>query len=241
MPVLSVTLNPAERTDTRCTFQMTGHKTNAEDECWLRKHGYSDDHIIEGTFTSSFKEQVHRYNRIDLGLPGTGVICLVVGGRLDSEIDEAFICLIEKLAEKGIYTALMGRFNRYNSVSEKNVLLKEYLINLGFQSDPLAVCECCDIYLNPRRLGGGTSAAEALSKGLPALTLNYGDVMTGVGEDFCFDSYDEIYGEILRLANDKTYYEEARQKALKRAAQLMNSAGEFSRILTEMENSESFW
>jgi predicted O-linked N-acetylglucosamine transferase (SPINDLY family) len=31
-----------------------------------------------------------------------------------------------------------------------------------------------DIYINPTRRGGGTSAVEALSKGIPVITVNYG-------------------------------------------------------------------
>ena len=241
VPVLTVCLGPSERAQTRTTFQMTGHRINDEDREWLRKHGFKTTHIIEGLFTSDFKPQTSILTREELGLPINAVICIVVGYRLDQEIDETFLDVVRELAGKGIYTAFMGGFSRYEEMTRDDDLLRCYSINLGFKDDALAVYECCDIYLNPKRLGGGTSVAEAMSKGLPAVTINYGDVATGAGDDFIVDDYSEMIERVNKLSEDKDYYDIMSKKAKKRADKLTDSQGEFVRIIHEMESREEFW
>ncbi len=241
VPVLTVTLGPSERCITRSTFQMTGHATNDEDKMWLKKHHFSETHIIEGLFTSAFKPQTHNFSRKELGLEDGWIICLVVGGRLDSEIDDEFMNLVTSLACHGIYTVFMGHFNNYDTYADRDSVLKSYTRNLGFQDDALAICECCDIYINPTRSGGGTSAAEALFKGLPVLTVNYGDVAIGAGNDFWVKDYEEMLDRAIQLSKDKEYYKEMSDKALKRAAKLTDTEGEFVRIIKEMESRPEFF
>jgi hypothetical protein len=43
------------------------------------------------------------------------------------------------------------------------------------RTDLRSVLRCCDIYLNPPRMGGGFSVAEAMAEGLPVLALADGD------------------------------------------------------------------
>ena len=242
VPVLTVTLGPSERTQCRTTFQMTGHKMDADDVKWIEKRSLPKDHLIEGLFTSAFKEQKHKYTRKELGIPEGEKVCLVVGGRLDSEVSDEFVKLIDRLAQKGIYTAFMGKLNNFDKIcSENSEVFKEHVINLGFQSDAMAVYELCDIYLNPKRLGGGTSGAEALYKGVPVLTHDYGDVAIGVGEEFHVRDYDAMYEEAVQLAQDKDYYQKKSQKAIERARALTDGETEFVRIIREMENRESFF
>lgn len=236
VPVLTVTLVPSERAQTRTTFQMTGHKISDEDREWLNHHGFNSSHFIEGLFTSDFKPQSTVLTRADLKLPPDKSVCIVVGYRLDEEVDESFLDVIRELANNNIYTAFMGKFNRYETITTNDPLLREYTINLGFQQDALAVYECCDIYLNPRRLGGGTSVAEAMYKGLPAVTIGYGDVATGAGDDFTVRDYREMIERVLILAADKECYDRMSLIARKRAAKLTDRQHEFVKIINEMES-----
>ncbi len=236
VPVLTVTLVPSERAQTRTTFQMTGHKIDDEDREWLSRHGFESSHFIEGLFTSDFKPQSSVLTRADLKLPPDKTICIVVGYRLDEEVDESFLDVIRELAKNNIYSAFMGKFDRYEKIIMNDILLRDYTVNLGFQNDALAVYECCDIYLNPKRLGGGTSVAEAMYKGLPAVTTDYGDVATGVGSDFIVQDYSEMIHQILMLASDREYYDSMSSKAKERAARLTDRQREFVRIINEMES-----
>lgn len=240
VPTLTVGTVPSGRTTTRGQFQTVGRKINDDDRRWLRKHHMPGGAIIESLFTSAFKEQTHHFKRRDLGLPEDRFVAVIVGGRLDYEIDSKCMALLEKLIAAGIFIAFMGKFDRYKEYTDKNGLLGENTAYLGFQEDVLAVDEVCDLYINPKRVGGGTSAAEAMYKGLPVVTFDFGDVGLGAGADFHVKDYDDMYNQVLRYANDKNYYAEMSQKAKERAAQLTDSKTEFMRVVHIMEQSEQF-
>ncbi len=240
VPTITINLSN-DRAVTRTTFQMLSHVMNKEDENWLKKHNYSDYHFINGIFTFALKEQTCNLTREILGIPEDKIVCVVTGGRLDMELTIDFIEMISKLAEKDIYTVFVGDYKKYEEVYECYPVLEDHLIGLGYQNDTLAVNECCDIYVNPKRSGGGTSAVEAMYKGLPVVTENYGDVAIAAGEDFIVADYNEMYDEVIRLSEDKDYYSEKSLKARKRAERLTDSKGEFMRIMHEMENSALFF
>lgn len=240
IPTIAISLAPSDKTITRGQFQAIGRRISDREEKWMIKHNYSKEHMIESLFTSAFKAQTHKYTREQLGLPKEGVIAVLIGGRLDWDIDAKCLKMLFKLMEKGIYIAFVGEFLRYDKIANENEIFKQYGVNLGFQDDVLAVCECCDLYINPKRMGGGTSVAEALHKGLPVVTMNYGDGAVGTGEDFWVVDYDEMYRKVLKYASDKEFYDLMSNKAKERAVRLMDSETEFVKIITKMEQSENF-
>ena len=56
--------------------------------------------------------------------------------------------------------------------------------------------------MNPKRNGGGSSVAEAVYKGLPAVTLPVGDVSAAAGESFRVADYGEMAETILKEQAD---------------------------------------
>ena len=228
------------RSTTRGQFQTMARKINDDDRKWLKKHHMPEEAIIECRFTSVLKEQMYHFKRKDLGLPEGRFVAVLVGSRLDQEIDSECMALLEKLVAAGIFIAFVGKFDRYKEYTDKNSAFGENTAFLGFQEDTLAVDEVCDLYINPKRVGGGTSAVEAICKGLPVVTFDFGDVGAGVGADFHVKDYDDMYNQVLRYADDRDYYVEMSQKAKERAAQLTDSTAEFMRIVHIMEQSERF-
>jgi glycosyltransferase involved in cell wall biosynthesis len=240
VPVIGLSTVPSDRMITNSTFQIIGRRVNDDDRAWMRKHGLPEEHMVESLFTSSFNPQTHHYTRQQLGLPENQFVVLLVGGRLDKEVDEECIRVLVRLAEKGIFIAFMGVLDTYDSLVEKWEPLKKQSAYLGFQEDVLAVNECCDAYLNPKRVGGGTSCAEALYKGLPVVTMDYGDVGVGAGPDFHVADYDEMYEKIIRYSEDKEYYGEMSQKAKQRAELLTDSKTSFVKAIRKVEESDTF-
>ena len=240
VPTIAVSLVPSEKTMTRGQFQVIGRKISDKDLKWMQKHGYPKEHMIESLFTSAFKPQTHKYTRKDLGLPEDKFIVAIVGGRLDWEIDDTCMKMLLRLMEEGIYIVFMGQFMKFDMYAKKNAILQKQGIYLGFQEDVLAVNECCDLYLNPKRIGGGTSVAEALYKGLPVVTMDYGDGGLGAGKEFHVSDYEEMYELVLKYANDKEFYKLMSEKAKERAQRLMDSKKEFVKIIETMENSKLF-
>ena len=69
---------------------------------------------------------------------------------------------------------------------------------LGYVDQMVGLMAVCDAYLNPRRVGGGASALQALEAGLPIVSPAAGDVASVAGPDFCVADDDAF---IARLAD----------------------------------------
>lgn len=225
-------------------YQMVDKILSDEDKDELAILGVNIRKVKKTTFTFSFKEQTHHYTREQLDLWKNKFILLVVGWRLDQEVDEIFLDMLECVLEENqrIAVAFMGKFDLYSEKIKHYVRLQERSKNLGKQMDALAVMECCDLYVNPRRSGGGSSVCEALYKGLPAVTLPTGDVSVAAGELFWVEDYSAMQKKILKYASEKKYYKQMSENAQKRAGELMDSNREFGQtmanIIKEMGMSE---
>ena len=215
-------------------FRVIGRKATELEKNNLSKHGLSADSIIESTFTFDFKPQKNSFSRESLKLPEDKFLITLIGGRLTTEFSESFLQELLPLCEQGIHFVTVGYFDTYAQLCEKYPSFKQNSNHLGFQDDVLAVLETCDLFLNPPRAGGGSSAAEALFKGKPVVTLNTGDVATAVGQAFIVDNVQEIREKIIKYKNDKSFYIEQSQLAKERAKVLINSDLAFSDVLQQI-------
>ena len=135
----------------------------------------------------------------------------------------------------------MGLFEGYEKSIERFPRLSARSHYFPYQEDALAVTECCDIYVNPKRKGGGSSAAEALFMGLPVVTLPFGDVAAAAGERFQVKDYGEMKDQICRYCQDKIFYDEMASFARQRAEDLTDSKTHFCELFREIEQSPDFW
>lgn len=103
------------------------------------------------------------------------------------------------------------------------------------QDDVLAILDNVDLYVNPDRIGGGTSVIEAMYKAIPVVTLDHGDVALGAGEEFWVHSYAEMTEKIIKYMNDIDYYNMMSKKAKERANYMLDSDGAFTDIIREFE------
>ena len=74
---------------------------------------------------------------------------------------------------------------------------------------------------------------EAMYKGLPAVTLPYGDVALGTGEEFCVANYNEMRDKLRLYSTDSAYYLKMSGKAQKRAAYMLDSDNAFTEIINQ--------
>ena len=72
-------------------------------------------------------------------------------------------------------------------------------------------------------------------KGLPVVTLDYGDVSLGAGEDFGVSNYEEIRKSILHCMTDSKFYAKMSQKARERAEYMLDSKQAFEELINEFE------
>lgn len=217
-----------------------GRKINENDIKLLNEFGFSEENVIESVFTFDFKPQQNKFTRSQFNLPENKFLIAVVGTRLDEEITDTFMEMLMETTSLGVHIVFIGRFTKYNSYGAKIKKLKDNSTYLGFQDDVLAVLELCDLYVNPKRIGGGSSAAEAMFKGLPVVTLNTGDVAVASGSDFWVNSYDEMKRIIEKYVTDKEFYDQMSKKAKQRAEILLSTHEQMKDIVRKIENNRFF-
>ncbi|MDO5572608.1 MAG: glycosyltransferase [bacterium] len=197
--------------------------------------------IIESTFSFSLKEQINHYQRIDFHLPEERFLLLVVGTRLHDEVDVEFIDTIRPLLHEGAFLVFAGRFDGYEKRCEVDSDLKNLSTFVGFQDDIMAFDELMDLYVNPKRSGGGYSVIEAFSKGVPCITLRYGDIAAAAGDEFCVETYMEMRDSIRRYMNDSEFYQNQVKKAKRRVTEVTDAVGALQHIMKEAESRELFF
>lgn len=146
------------------------------------------------------------FTREGLGLPQDKYIITVVGNRLDIEIDVKFIQLMKELLLENpdCVFAIIGRVEKLKEYFTG----KEYqdkIYYLGYCPDLEEVYGVMDLYLNPRRAGGGWSSAIALMAGVPVLTLPDCDVAYNVGDKFIVPDYEALKATAVRYITDSDF------------------------------------
>lgn len=238
VPTLAVGTFPSKLSPTLMRYQTLGRPIEDYDRVFLKRRGKSEDSVIEGVFTSSLIEETEIVFRQEWKIPDDAFVMVVVGARLDDEVTDEFLGMLESLIADDIFAVFVGCYDTYEETLKRYPVLEQHSRFLGFQKDMLAVCGQCDLYVNPHRRGGGTSCVEAMSKGVPVVTTAFGDVSVNVGEVFCVRDYDEMREQILRYCKNREFYSRMSELARKRAEALLDSDGEFVRIIHEVEHRE---
>jgi hypothetical protein len=159
-----------------------------------------------------------KLHRETLGIPRDAFVLVVAGNRLDDDVTAEFAAALAALLENvpRTFAVFVGPFPRYGTLAAGRAALRDRTRAIGFQTDLLAVYEVGDAFLNPPRLGGGSSVAFALAMGLPVLTLAGGDAAPVAGAAFVFPSFDAIQAEVRRLTEDAAYRERKQGQARSR-------------------------
>lgn len=179
--------------------------------------------VIESRFTFELKPQKRHYMRSQLKLPEDKFLIVIVGIRLDYEMDASLLQVLTNVCKEGCHVVFAGHYESYDKMCSEWNEMKEHSTFIGYCDDMLALMEICDLYVNPKRLGGGFSIIEAFEKGVPGVYLKNGDVYTSGGEAHAVDSFEQMQETILRYKNDKVFYEEMARKGRERAAYMTDS------------------
>ncbi len=240
IPTLTVGLTASGTVPTLSTYQVVENQFVQKALENIKEVGYPESHIIPGRFTFSLRQQTEFVNRQQFDIPKEAFVLTCVGGRLDAEITDELLEMLEELADKyPIYFAVIGQYDSYEKQMEKFQRLKQRSINFGFCQDTLSRLELCDLYINPLRKGGGTSCVEAMAMGKPVVTLKFGDVYGSVEDDFACDDLGEMKARIIRYIEDKEFYNRHIELAKKKADFFLDSESEFRRILDEYKKREN--
>ncbi len=220
VPCASMALAFSTFPKTKNKMKILGRKLTKEEK---DIYANEDIDIIESRFTFDLKPEKSKFSRKEKRLPEDKFMLVVVGIRLEYEINDAFMSMLSDVCNKGCYIVFAGIMDNYNTLMEKYPIISSNSLFIGYCDDILALMEICDLYVNPDRLGGGFSIIEAFSKGVPGVYLKKGDVYTAGGEDFAVNNFDKMAEQILRYKEDKDYYNKMSGLAIERA-KLMTSS-----------------
>ncbi len=108
------------------------------------------------------------------GFEDTDFAVCVVGNRLDREAGPEFLDMLEGAAAavNTLRIGFIGRIDNPAALVGARPNLGRASRFLGYQPDLLNLTGAFDVFVNPPRQGGGTSAAYALANGVPVLTLS---------------------------------------------------------------------
>ncbi|MEL5900725.1 glycosyltransferase family 1 protein, partial [Clostridium sporogenes] len=216
------------------------------DEKQKKEYSEKFNRISESLITSKFqfelKDKRNTFTKKQLGIPENKFIISVIGTRLNNEIDEEFLDLLDKSCKySNAYVVFIDEFQFSQlQISNYKDLANNYK-NMGYQQDLLAILENTDIYLNPNRSGGGTSAIYSLYVGKPVLTLKYGDVAGNVGEEFCVNNYEEMLLQIDKYYKDIEFYNKQSYIAKKRARELTDMETFITNVCNQVIKSNLYY
>ncbi|HYH19067.1 MAG TPA: glycosyltransferase [Azospirillum sp.] len=153
------------------------------------------------------------------GLPADGALFVVVGNRLDHEVDAAFLGLVDGVLDRlpdahvafaGGVEQLPGRVEGLRNAARARCL--------GHVDDIRALYRVATAALNPPRQGGGGSIAFALAEGLPVVTLAVGDGARVAGPVFTVADVAGFTGRCVALAGDEAFRRDQAEAARGRFA-----------------------
>lgn len=231
VPVFTVGTLHSTLAMTLSDYQMLDGRLIPQHQPIIDAMGIDKKRIIPGLFTFSLKEQKETVTRSEIGIPEDAFAIAVVGGRLDDEVTDDFLCMLEQCDTERLFVGLLGICNHLEEKLIGHEILRDKVKYLGACTDILSRIEHFDLYVNPLRRGGGTSSVEAMSKGVPVLTVNYGDVAGVVGEDFQCKDYEEMAILIDKYQKDQSFYKKQSQLAKQLADVYLDSKKEFCRIM----------
>ncbi|ONI44107.1 hypothetical protein AN641_08335 [Candidatus Epulonipiscioides gigas] len=147
------------------------------------------------------------------GLPNNSFTLGLVGNRLNFELDEYFLGLLEEIIKEFnyVYVVSIGNFTN-ETLLDKFPNLKEKIINLGYSSNLLEDSQILDLFINPKRMGGAGGLNSAMFAGAIPITLAEGDVGAFVPSYFIADNLEEYPIIIRKYIEDKDYFEEMKLK-----------------------------
>lgn len=132
-------------------------------------------------FRIAAKPLISGVSRAELGIAEEAILMIVVGARLKEEMSAAWSRQLAGLMLRRPDMTLMLVGGAVENPPGFAAVPSHQLRILGHREDIGDLLALSDIYINPPRMGGGFSVAEAMAAGLPVLCLADGDGGDKVG------------------------------------------------------------
>jgi hypothetical protein len=203
-----------------------------------RTLGIPDERVASVGFAYELPKRSQTLRRSGCGIPKDAYAIAIVSNRLDQEITAEFVSELTSLLHNvpQAFLVFAGEWHGYEKLTKDNAVFRERSLTMGYQKDLVALYEICDSYLNPPRVGGGTSAAWALAVGLPVYTLPKGDVAAVAGKAFHFSTIEGIQADVRRSIVDPPYRQSRSSLARNRFDRFSNRKNVTADILRQIED-----
>lgn len=149
------------------------------------------------------------YSRKDFNLNETDFVIITVGNRLQYEVKKDLVDELCKHLKANQFVWLIVGCKEIKYISDYyGELIREQKIRfIPYEKDLCALYKICDVYLNPRRQGGGTSITWAMYEKLPVLTISeISDGFDWIGDELAVHgNYKDMMKELYRLYSDEEY------------------------------------
>lgn len=154
-----------------------------------------------------------------LHLPEDQFLVAIVGNRLDMEVTDEFASVLKRILQKesSVSLVFIGNANKVLSYFTEETFT-DRVFYLGYCNDLMSTYAALDLFLNPKRMGGGFSSSMALTAELPVVTLPHCDVAYNVGQDFIVSDYDDMIENISNYVHDSDFYRKQQDIAKKIAS-----------------------
>lgn len=182
--------------------------------------GLSPERVVHIDYCYTKPAVKQARTKADLGIPADAILTLVIGVRLTAEVTPDFATALNAAieAEPRLFFLFVGPLDRFDALVADLPALAARSRCHGFDPDVMGLLAAADLFINPPRGGGGASAAYALASGVPAFTLNAGDVATVAGPDFHLPRFADFAPLATRFADDTAYRADMQEKARGRFA-----------------------
>ena len=203
-----------------------------------------DNFMLESMLVTPEGQAEQPAAKSQFGLEEDAFLYLVVGTRLTGELDEDFIeichALLAQLPTARILFAGTPELQLDDWFAEQTIAAKRVL-NLGFQQDLAAISAMCDVYLNPKRAGGGTSSQTAILNNLPVVTLDQGHISAVVPKTKRHANWQDYFEYAKRLATDTEFLATEQQLFTAHFYEHLDSGKQIERMYGKLcEVSEQF-
>lgn len=154
------------------------------------------------------------YTRAELGIAADDYVAVLIGYRMNQEMDAAFVAfLVTALQAMPRLRLVFAGIIELDCLPDLPEALRQRCIVRGLEADIRDLVAQCDCYINTPRLGGGGSALVALAEGKPVLTLPGGDVGDIVGPAQCLPDLDAMLARLSGLVADPAVRQAAGEAA----------------------------
>ena len=144
-------------------------------------------------------------------------IMITVGGRLDHELEEDFLRQICRMLRENLDMKwLLVGTSKIPVLKDvcNDLLESEQIRVLGYESDLAGLLGICDVFLNPKRSGGGITQLWAAELDVPVVAdaSMWFDEMETLGWDNLCWSCEEQIEKILKMKSDEEYRRQVKKQ-----------------------------